>query len=137
METKNQLPASVQELIRDRIHSSEELEALLLVRTEPSRWWTDEDVAVALRTSRELARSGLSGLTRNALCVESVPGRGPTRYEPSQPALASAVEQLAELYVEQRLEVLVFLSRSAISRVRVDALRTFAEAFRISGKKNG
>jgi len=125
----------VQDLIRERVHSTESLEALLLVRSEPQRDWAHADVASSLRISVALTRAALEALVRSELCQTTDIERGPVRYAPRSEGLAQAVSELARSYEEHRLEVLVFISQSAISRVRTSAIRTFAEAFRFADRK--
>ena len=45
-----QLPDDVQRFIIEHINSVEQLEALLLVRSDPARVWTTEEVSHALYT---------------------------------------------------------------------------------------
>ncbi len=108
---------------------------MLLLRSDSARWWSCDEVATSLRIRPALARSALSRLVDRGLCQAGVSQRELTKYAPSQSEVETAVDMLAWLYREQRIEVLVFISRAAIARVRHDALRTFAEAFRILDHK--
>ncbi len=135
MGTLEPLTQVVQELIRERIHSIEELEALMLLRAEPLRHWSDSAVAEALKISPALTRSALQLLVQKGLCSALSSDNSSTKFDPETPALEARVEQLAEAYGAHRIEVLVFISQSAISRVRSGALRVFAQAFCISSEK--
>ncbi len=129
------LSDAVQELVRERIHSIEELEALILLRSEPSRHWSDRAVSDALKISPALTRSALYALVQKGLCSSLSAQEGPTKFAPQTLALERKVAELAAAYGAHRIEVLVFISQSAISRVRNGALRIFAQAFCISSQK--
>jgi DNA-binding GntR family transcriptional regulator len=134
----SEIPEDVRELIRERVCSVEELEILMLLESEPARAWQDAEVATALGASREVVRTALAKLAAAGLVHAEDPGRGPTRLQPESEALRDAVALLGNLYRTQRIDILVFIAQSAISRVRNQALHTFAQAFRIKkGKPDG
>ena len=136
VDTSTQLSASVQALLRDRVHSVEELETLLVLRSDRLRVWSASELASTLRIGLSGVETALSKLVANGLSVATASGAH--AYKAESPQLGQAVDELAKAYDEQRIEVLVFISQSAISRVRTNALRTFAEAFQLSrGKKDG
>jgi hypothetical protein len=132
---QSQLPEAVQRLILERLHSVEELEALLLVHSDAARAWTVKDVSTALRINVTMANSALASLAARQLCVTMQDPEPAVKLDQRDPALIAAVAELAQSYEQQRVEILVFISRAAITRVRNGALHTFAEAFRISGRK--
>jgi hypothetical protein len=49
-------------------------------------------------------------------------------YRPETPALAAAVRSLAEIYDQQRVNVILILSNKAMNRIRQAAYRTFASS---------
>jgi hypothetical protein len=133
VDTTSELPEPVQALLRERIRSVEQLEALLLLHAEPARSRTEQEVAEALRINPQLVSSALTGLLHNGLIHRGPDGR--VRLGDAAAMPLPAIDALARSYQDQRIEVLVFISQSAISRVRQDALRTFAGAFQITGRK--
>jgi hypothetical protein len=56
-------------------------------------------------------------------------------YSPSDVGLDGAVTDLAQAYNENRLEVIKLMSANVIERVRTSAMRAFADAFLLGGKK--
>jgi hypothetical protein len=129
----------VRNLIRDRIHSIEQLETLLLLRAEPERSWKSGEIAEALRFTEGAAELALDTLSETEL-VEAQAHTSPRtfRYAPRTRELSQQVDGLAECYQTFRVETLVLISTNAIHRVRSHALNTFAEAFRLRGpKKDG
>ena len=136
MDTSTQLSDAVQALLRDRIHSVEELETLLLLRSDKVRAWGVAEVASALRIGASAVDVAFANLAARGLCTPTPSGA--RTYKPESVELEKSVDELAQAYTDQRIEVLVFISQSAISRVRTNALRTFAEAFQIPrGRKDG
>jgi len=112
------LPGEARRLIDDSVHSVGVLDLLLLVRGDPERWWTPEEISGALHcpvgwASLELERLQSSGL------VEADPG-GPRRYifRPRSSRLAGAVDALADAYTAHTHEIvrLIFSADSARRR---------------------
>src|SRR5687767_13068144 len=130
VDTTSQIPEPVQALLRERIRSIEDLEALLLLHADPTRSWTEQEIVTTLRINPQLASAALSGLLSNDLIHKGPDGR--LRFGKNPSEALPVVDQLARVYQDLRIEVLVFISQSAISRVRKDALRTFAGAFQIT-----
>jgi hypothetical protein len=135
VDTAGEIPTSVQKLLHERIQSIEALEAILLMRSDPGRAWTNDELAAVLGINPTIARSAAQELLEKDLCVHDAPGPRRFRYSCPDQDTAEALDELARIYLERRMEILVFISRLAISRVRNEALRTFAQAFRISEKK--
>jgi hypothetical protein len=59
------------------------------------------------------------------------------RYSAGEARLVAAVEALALAYESSRLEVMHVMTQNAFRRIRTSAVATFAEAFRLGGRKNG
>lgn len=132
MSSENPLSRDVQELIRQRIHSFEELEAIVLLRTDPARLWSVLDVSSRLRIAEQSSQSALTKLVRSGLAH--------AREDKYQYASESDddVRALSSAYEQYRVEILVLISTQAMNRVRDGALRAFSEAFLLGGpKKNG
>jgi hypothetical protein len=109
------VPASVRELIRERVQALEQLEILLLLHGEPKRIWSADELAVQLQMGIVLVEAALAHLTHHGfLTVEA----GRYHYAPHEPKQASAVDQLARSYDASRPEVLALISSDAMGRVR-------------------
>jgi hypothetical protein len=123
------LPEAIQELLKERVRTIDELEAMLLLRADPESLWDDERLAAALQVSPALAHAVLDELERAGICVREAPNAHRMRFTLNA-ELARQLAELAIFYEQHRVDVLRFISNTAISRVRTDALRTFAHAFR-------
>lgn len=140
MSDEPNIPAEVLTLMRERVHSIEELELLLLLRAEPTRHFGVGELAAALKVSPEAVSGALARLV-SAQLIQRVETAGTSPkycYGPENEELARSVDDLALAYDRSRLEMLALIARNAIDRIRTDALKTFAEAFRLRGpKKDG
>ena len=123
-------------LLRERVESFEQLEALLLLHAHRDRAWSPEAVAEELRIQTPEAEAALEHLCRNALLGVRVGSKAVVfAYNPGSPDLADAVDRLARAYDDSRLEIMRLMSRSTIERVRTQALRVFADAFVVGRRK--
>jgi predicted transcriptional regulator len=116
--------------LKDRVAGVEDLEALLLVRSNTSRRWAADAVAAMLERSPSWAAPVLESLCLAGL-LEATGSNGDRRftYRPATPALESMVTALAELYADQRAELMRLLNENAVDRIRAAAARTFSGAF--------
>ena len=122
------IPERARTLIVEHIHSVEQLEILLLLRAEPDRDWTAEQINDRIKSSLSSVESRLGDLERSAL-VQREGNR--YRYAPG-PELAAAVTELANAYAERRYTVIdLIFSRPT------DKLRVFARAFKLRGDGDG
>jgi hypothetical protein len=131
------IPESVRELISRSVQSIEALEVLLVLRGPVMRSWTAAQLASELRLPEGVLVSALQALVVSELALQVDDSR-PLRYQYrlQVPEAEEAVEDLAEIYAQNRVEVLMLISSNAIDRVRKGALRTFSDAFRLRGRKN-
>jgi hypothetical protein len=81
--------------------------------------------------SRAWVEPALTNLVTHGLLEDS---GGCFRYAPVQSELRDAVAELRMAYETRRGALLVFISQVAISRIRSDAMQTFAETLRVSKK---
>lgn len=116
----------VQALIADQIDSVVQLEVLLLLHADPARSWQPAEVAKELRIEANSSRDQLDQLCGRGLlvCDDATPRN--YRYAPRTPELERAVPALARAYAERRVTVI-----NLIYSKPADALRSFADAFRI------
>lgn len=130
------LPFDVLTLLQRHIAGIDELEALLLVRSDAARGWTAASVAAALDRPVAWAAPALESLCTAELIVARG-GDGEERqfsYHPA-PGHESVVTRLAELYDEQRADILRVLNDEAVERIRAAAAKTFSGAFDVGKKK--
>jgi hypothetical protein len=127
------IPALARGLIEQRIHSIEALEVVLALRERGNDKVSVRDLSAKLRISVESTEGALAELVN----ADLVSRHGDmARYQPASAELQEAVEALVVTYEHKRVETLVLISKNAIGRVRNDALKTFAEAFRVRGRKD-
>lgn len=124
------LPPEVWSFLQERVAGVEDLEALLLVRSDARRHWSADAVAATLERPASWASQVLEVLCAAKL-LEASGSNGDRRftYRPANPGLASMVTSLAELYADQRAELLRLLNENAVDRIRAAAARTFSGAF--------
>jgi predicted transcriptional regulator len=121
-----EFPADVEQFLLQNITSVDQLEVLLLLRSEPATSWSPAAVSRELATQPEAAAQRLADLQALHL-VEAVEGpeRG-YRYAPGTGAQRSAVDRLAQVYRERRVAVITLIYSKPLNQVQA-----FADAFRL------
>ena len=120
------LPAPVKQLLSRHIKSVEQLEVLLLLRSQPQRSWTAAAVYEVIRSSEPSIKARLLTFTANGFLTEEK-GPPPTfRFAPKDQTLAAAVDQTASAYQMSRVRVI-----EAIFAPEVDPVQSFADAFKL------
>jgi hypothetical protein len=119
----SQIPATVRQLIAERLDSIPELEAVLLLREGGPRAWTAEEAGRRLYVSTTVAAHILAELRERGFFASDGDAY---RYEPESPALAAVVDALAAAY-RSHLVAVTHLIHSKPGR----NVRDFAEAFRL------
>jgi hypothetical protein len=114
----------VRALLRERIDSYEQIEALLLLAADGSRSFTADEIADRLAVSIDVAREALDALRARALVDAAT-----YRYAPGDAATDAAVRLLAHDYRERRSDVAKLMNQNAFDRIRNSASRAFADAF--------
>lgn len=104
------------------------LETLLVLRADPQTSWTAERLVTELRASGPLVDDCLRVLARAGLVVEA--GEA-FRYAPVNARLGALCDLLEAAYRERPVAV-----TKAIARSRPDALKGFADSFRLGGWKS-
>ena len=120
------LPPPVRHLLSRHIKSVEQLEVLLLVRSQPQRGWTATEVYEVIRSSQPSIQARLQTFTSDGFLVED---KGPPqtfRFSPKDENLRSAVDQTATAYQTSRVRVI-----EAIFAPEVDPVQSFADAFKL------
>jgi hypothetical protein len=119
------IPEDVLRFIEAHIDSVHRLDALLLVRREPDRWWREAEIAAELRGTVDSARLSLTVLAEHGL-LEFSPDSPPAfRYRPRTDALGLLADRLAAAYATHRVAVI-----EAIYARPAENVRSFADAFR-------
>jgi len=129
------VPAEVREFLFVHVHTYEQLETLILLQEHPDRSWTAENAGDALQLSAGAAAEALRELSDSQV-LEQV-ATSPLSYRLSRDDVKRSVRSIADLYKDNRLWVMRLMNANAIERVRTGAMRAFADAFVIGGKKNG
>jgi hypothetical protein len=125
-----ELPIEVRDFLREHIESHVQLALLLLLRGRRGQALTAESVASEQRLPESMADEELRFLCERKLVEARRTADGLFfTYSPASPDLASGVEKLAEVYDEKLLEIMQWMTRNAMERLRTKALRTFADAF--------
>lgn len=82
------IPDDIFESLRDRVGSVEQLEAVLLLRSEPNRGWSFAEVSARLSIPDHDLERGLRDLATVGLLGCRGRGRRVWKYEPEDPAIA-------------------------------------------------
>ena len=122
------MPAVVHRFVERYLASAAELEVLLLVHRLPDERWHASAVARALRIDINQAGAMLSRLARHRLLRRVGDG---FCYEPKTPALASAVQELADAYPTFRVAIV-----SLIFSRPTGPIRDFSDAFRFRPERD-
>jgi predicted transcriptional regulator len=133
------LPEDVRKLLREHIESYEQLELLLLLRTELDHRWTVDALSARFRIPASLASLALDELQRAGFVQARAPGAEKQYvYVAQRDPVEATLNRLAQAYREHPIPILKQMSANAIERVRTAALRTFADAFLLrKDKKDG
>jgi len=115
--------------LRDDVESVRQLEALLFIRRGAGRAWTPEQVSAELRSGIGWTTQQLEDLRAKRLLEAAAGPHGEPafRYAPADGRLAAIVDAVADLFTRRKTTVIRVIFGDADS----DALRTFADAFRI------
>jgi hypothetical protein len=123
------IPTAVKILIVRCIDSVEQLESLLLVRSDPARSWTAPQVAGKLYAQAESVDRRLLSLVKAGLIRLEPDGAG-YRYAPDTESLDHTVGELAAAYRERKGRVIeVIFSKKDVQ------IQSIADAFRIKEEK--
>lgn len=103
-----------------------DLEALLLVSSDPSREWRAPDICRTLYVAQSAAEEQLERMKAQGFLRS--PSAGVYAYAPEEEYMREAVNELAVVYEQLRVRVIEYIySRPS------DSVRSFAHAFRIKG----
>lgn len=125
------IPGSVRDFIAVNIDSIAELEALLLLRSDPQFGWSIDTLARRLYTSHEQTVEVTAKLCSNGLCrIEH--GESITfHYQPASEQVDKTVADLAETYSKYLVPVTNLIHSKPRSRVQ-----QFADAFKLRKRRD-
>jgi hypothetical protein len=124
-----EVPEAVRALLTGSVDSIEKLELIALLHRHPVGW-TAITAGEQLRIAPAAASQALEEL-RLAGVLEVEAGTG-YRCRPDE-----ACRTLVELYENDRIAIMTLMAAIALDRIRTSAAHTFADAFRVRGKKKG
>lgn len=125
------LPPEVKRFVEAHIDSVDQLEILRVLGEDPAREWRADELAREVQVQAPAIGSHLAALRARGLLVLSTRDADNfCRYGPATPELESMMARLLQVYRERPVTMINLV----YARAR-EALRTFAEAFRI--KKEG
>ncbi|HYJ17186.1 MAG TPA: hypothetical protein VE170_16965 [Candidatus Limnocylindria bacterium] len=124
------IPEEVKQFIFEKIDSVAEMEALLLLRSNPEASWSIASLAKRLYIDEGQTAKIVDHLCREGLLTISSNEQASYRYEPKSVELQNSVDRVAEMYTKH----LVPISTLIHSKPRVRA-QEFADAFRLRKDK--
>ena len=119
------LPEDVERFIAEHVDNIEQLEILLLLRSQPSREFEPREVTAELRLGPDSAPLRLAGMAAHGF-LASRPDPPRYQYAPDHGDKERAISQLAHCYAERRVSVI-----TQIFSPRSDPVRSFADAFKL------
>lgn len=122
----DEFPADVRAFIANHISSIAQLEMLLLLKSDPTKKWSVDEISKALYATPEMSAGQLASLEACGLLVAASDAANHYQYWPKTPELESVVNRLAELYRDRRVSVITALYSEPVNKVQ-----TFADAFKL------
>ena len=120
--TDELIPADIQDFIVRHIDSVTQLEALLLLRGNPSETWNLSTMAKRLYTTEREAAEALALLCHDGLLKVS---KGVYRYDGATPEQRDLVDRLSTIYSRRLISV------TNVIHAKPRRIRQFADAFRL------
>ncbi|MFY9822697.1 MAG: hypothetical protein WAM82_15025 [Thermoanaerobaculia bacterium] len=124
------IPNAARRFLTDRIGSAEQLDLLLFLRHNASRWWGAQALAGELKMPPVAVQSHLEHLSACNLLDVRLAGSVLYRYQPGREDLARMVEELALAHYSHRDAVLALLAGRQPGNARL-----FADAFQLRKDK--
>jgi hypothetical protein len=119
------ISGDVEEFIRKRIDSVAQLEALLLVRSDPEAEWSVGMLAKRLYTSEVQAIESVEALYSDGLLIRRAGPPVLYQYQPGSNELRELVNRVAEAYAKHLVPITNLIHSKPKTRVQ-----EFADAFR-------
>ena len=117
----------LRQFLQQRLASVEQVEIVLLLKSDPSRTWTASEVAAHLGTAPEPAAMRLFLLASAGLIAFEVQGMPRYRYAATGDGTDALLNELASVYDAHREAVTALVEAPAPP----DPIRSFADAFKL------
>ena len=127
--TSGAIPPAVERFLLDSIDTVPHLEALLLIFQSPATVWRVEDLAARIYVSDKQAAGILDDLTRRALIARVEQSPAKYQFVAPSPDKTQLLDQVAQSYRTQLVQVTRFIHSNASASVR-----DFARAFRLKDR---
>jgi hypothetical protein len=124
------IPADIRQFILNRIDSIAQLEALLLLRSDPRMEWSVEVVAQRLYISEHETALILVRLCAEGFLIAHNSQSSSYQYFPSSSRLKEIVDRLADSYSKHLVPVTNLIHGKSKNRIQ-----EFADAFRLREEK--
>lgn len=116
--------------VEQRLNSVEQIAVLLLLRANPDRAWSVEEISKELRSTASAIERRLADLETSGVLTPAN-GAGTVKYTPSSRDISDAVTQLAGAYRDQPARIIELIySKPPYS------IRAFADAFKLKKDKS-
>lgn len=131
-----EIPEDVRRFLFEHVEGYDQLEVLVLLRGQTGRGLSADELAGASKIPVALVDTALEELCRTGF-VERLTGQagGEHRYLPRPTDHVETIERLSQVYRENPLGIVKLMNANALERVRTSAMRAFANAFVLGGKK--
>lgn len=127
--TSGAIPPAVEQFLLDSIDTVPHLEALLLIFQSPGTVWAVEDLAARIYVSDKQAAAIADDLTRRALIARVEQSPAKYQFVAQSPDKTQLLDQVAQAYRTQLVQVTRFIHSNASGSVR-----DFARAFRLKDR---
>lgn len=127
--TSGAIPPAVERFLLDSIDTVPHLEALLLIFQSPATVWSEEDLAARIYVTDKQAAAILDDLTRRALIARVEQSPAKYQFVAPSPDKTPLLDQVAQSYRTQLVQVTRFIHSNASGSVR-----DFARAFRLKDR---
>jgi len=127
--TGKDITEEIKQFLFAHVESVEQLEIMFLLRQDPEKWWSARSIADELRASASSVSNRLNFIDKLKLLEKD--NNNMVRYNPQDPEIQRVVDELSEVYKVRKHRVFEIIF-SPLKRAR-----NFADAFVISGKRNG
>ncbi len=118
--------ADVKQFIDQNIESLAQLEALILMRQNPTSGWDAAKIAKALYIPPELAEALLAEFVRQGFIKPMPENQSQYCYGPADQALGQLIDRVAGAYHDRRVAIITLIYSKPLNKVQ-----TFADAFRL------
>lgn len=127
MESSSDVPAHVRRFLATRVDTFEKLEVVVALHAAPQVTMSFEELTTRLGIPGDFTREVVT-LLRSGLLVEVTP-RGHVRLAPKSDSDRAVLQEVVDIYADDRLAIVKALGEIAMHRLRSMASRAFADAF--------